>query len=84
MQRMSKLMEHGLHLVDVEIMVQIADVDNNRAHHLAVGIHILLAHIVHPGTASLTLTRQEVGRINTQQRTIGIIHTESLHHLIIV
>ena len=81
---MSELMEYRLHLVYGQILLQVAHVDDDRTYHLALGIHILLAHIVHPRTTTLAVTGQPVSGEDAQQLSVVVGHLEGLHQLGVV
>ena len=84
MQRMSELVEYGLHLVHVEILFQITYVHDDRTYHIALSIDFLVADIVHPSTTSLALARQVVSSEDTQQLTLVVCHFIGCHLIFII
>ena len=70
MQGVSELVEHGEHLVDAQVFGKVRDIDYDRAHVVALCIHILVAHIVHPGTSPLAVAGEVVGREYAYQGTV--------------
>ncbi len=86
MEGMAEFVEHGLHVVKAQQrgrvgrrFVEVAHVDDDRTHHLAVEGHVLIADVVHPGAAALAFTREVVGGQHADQRTVGIGHLEGFH-----
>ena len=73
-QSVSELVENGLHLVDGEVLLQVADIDDDGTNHVALSIDILLADVVHPGSAAFARARQVVGGEDAQQIAVGIRH----------
>ena len=71
---MSELVENSLHLVDSKILFEVADIDDNGTNHLALSIDVLLADVVHPGSATLARARQIVCREDAQEIAVGIRH----------
>ena len=85
-QRVTKLMEHGLHVVEAQQrrligrrLVEIAHIDDDGADILPFRRDVLVADIVHPRPAALGVTREIVGQQHADQRTVRIRDAEGLH-----
>ena len=72
MQGVAEFMEHGLHLVDVHVLGEVAHVHDDGAHVIAFGVNVLLAHIVHPRPSPLACTGEIVGREYAHEGAVGV------------
>ena len=85
-ERVSELVEEGLHIVHAEQrgvalsrFVEVTDIDDYRAMVNPVGIHILMADIVHPCAGAFACAGKIVGVEDTDERAVGIGYLENLH-----
>ena len=88
-QGVAELMEGGLDIVNGKhrgLVLRggrkVAHVHDDRAHIHTV-LHILLAEIVHPGAAALSVAGEPVLVEDTEEGTVGIRELVSLRHVIV-
>ena len=87
---MSELMEDGLNLIDGEQGREgilrsrhVADIDDDRADVIALGIDVLVPEVGHPCAAPLGVAREVVSHEYAEQAAIGICNLERIDSLVV-
>ena len=82
---MAELVEHSLDLINGEEGRErvgrsrhVADVDDDRANVIALGVNILLTEVRHPRAASLRRAREIVGREYSKKTSVRVNDLEGL------